>query len=69
MVPKEPHFCSTRDIRTSRLRSQAVGMCCGATEMLAWALVDPAEHGEYQGTDVWNPLSNSLVPITDNLVV
>lgn len=67
--PRNLTFVVPETLRTSRLMSQAVGMCCGATEMLAWALVDSAEHGEHQGADVWNLLSISLVPITDNLVV
>lgn len=55
--PRNLTFIAPGTLGVSRLRSQALGMCCDATETLGWALGDPAEHGEDAGAGVWNSLS------------
>lgn len=69
MFPRNLTFIAPGPFGVSRLKSQALGMCCGATTLLAWALGDPAERGEEPGAGVWNHLSLPLVLVTDKFVV
>lgn len=69
MVPRNLTFIAQGTFGVSGLKSQALGMCCGATRLLAWALGGPAEHGEGPGAGVWNHLSLPLVLVTDKFVV
>lgn len=69
MFPRNLTFVALETLGVSRLKSQALGMCCGATRLLAWALGDPPECGEEPGAGVWNRLSLPLVLVTDKFVV
>lgn len=55
-LPRNLTFVAPGTLETSRLRSEALRMCPGATEILAWALGDSPEHGEDPGAGVWNSL-------------
>lgn len=69
MFPRNLTSVAPGTLGVSRLKSQALGMCCGATRLLAWALGDLAECGEEPGAGVWNCLSLPLVLVTDKFVV